>query len=200
MDIATPSDTFKKVSFNDSSFDNLVDHLTTEIDKQAHHLCLFLGLYKPNKKKAVEKLATKLDRNVQYVDTSELVTRIESETIDNLNNFFAGLNQSDDILYFRNGDKLCGAYTGNSRSRIKYATPEERYFLKKVQAFNGLVIVDIEEFTDADKTLRRAAHSIVSFTLPDSTISRFFWHLKNYTFHGCELKTKRPESYMDTAP
>ncbi len=198
MDIATPSDEFKKVSFNDSSFDDLVDHLTTEIDKQVHHLCLFLGLYTPNKKKAVEKLATKLNRNVQYVDTSELVSRIESETIENLDNFFAGLDQSDDLLYFRNGDKLCGAYTGNSHSRVKYATPEERHFLKKVKAFNGLVIMDIEEFTDADKTMRRAAQSIVSFTLPDSIITRFFWHLKNYTFHGVELKTKRPDSYKDT--
>jgi hypothetical protein len=159
-----------------------------------------LGLYTPNKKKALEKLAKTLDRNVEFVDTSELVTRIESETIENLNNFFAGLHQSDDILYFQNGDKLCGAYTGNSHSRVKYATPEERHFLNKVKAFNGLVIMDIEEFTDADKTLRRAAQSIVSFTLPDSIISRFFWHLKNYSLHGVELKTKRPESYMDTAP
>ena len=199
MDIATPSDEFKKISYNDSDFDNLVDHLKGEIDKQTHHLCLFLGLYKPNKKSAVKKLASTLDREVKFVDTSELVKHIESETKSNLDAFFDGLEQSDLILYFKNGDKLCGAYTGNSHSRVKYATPEERHFIKKVKAFNGLVVVDIEEYTDADKTLRRAAHSIVSFTLPESTLKRFMFHLKNYTLHGCELKTKRPEAYMDTA-
>lgn len=199
MDIATPSDKFKNISYNSSAFKELVSHLTDEIDKQVHHLCLFLGLYKPNKKAAVNQLATKLNREVVFVDTSELVVRNESETIKNIDAFFEDLHQSDVILYFKNGHKLCGVYTGNSHSKVKYATPEERHFLRKVKAFNGLVILDVEEFNDADKTMRRAAASIVSFTLPDSTVKRFLWHLKNYTLHGCELKTKRPEAYEQTA-
>lgn len=199
MDIETPSDKFKDLSYNSSAFENLVGHLSEEIDKKVHHLCLFLGLYKPNKKAAVNKLATKLNREVEFVDTSELVVRNESETIKNIEAFFAGRNESDVILFFKNGHTLCGVYTGNSHSRVKYATPEERHFLRKVKEFNGLVILDIEEFSDADKTMRRAAGSIVSFTLPDSILKRFWWHLKNYTLHGCELKTKRPEAYEQTA-
>lgn len=199
MDIETPSNKFKDISYNSAAFDELVNHLGREIDNQAHHLCLFLGLYKPNKKAAVKKLASTLDREVEFVDTSELVVRNESETIENIETFFAGQKQSDVILYFENGHTLCGVYTGNSHSRVKYATPEERHFLRKVKEFNGLVILDIEEFSDADKTMRRAAESTVSFTLPDSIIKRFWWHLRNYTLHGCELKTKRPEAYEQTA-
>lgn len=198
MDIDTPSDKFKNISYDSSDFNELVSHLTEEIDKQTHHLCLFLGLYEPHKKEALDTLASKLDREVKTVDTDELVSRVESETFENIDNFFEGFDQSNVILYFKNANKLCGVYTGNSHSRVKYATPEERHFLKKVKAFNGLVILDIEEFSDADKTMRRAAKSVVSFTLPDSTLKRFFWHLKNYTLHGCELKTKRPEAYLDT--
>lgn len=197
MDIETPSDRFKNISYKNSAFGELVSHLTKEIDSPGHHLCLFLGVYTPNKQEALDKMSSELKREIRIVDTDDLVTRIESETFANIENFFEGLDESNVILYFKNANKLCGVYTGNSHSRVKYATPEERLFLKKVQDFNGLVIVDIEEYIDADKTLRRAAQSIVSFPLPDSKIKRFFWHLRNYTLHGCELKTKRPEAYLD---
>jgi len=199
MDIETPSDKFKDISYNDSSFDELTNHLTQEIDKQVHHLSLFLGLYQPDKKAALKKWASELDRDIKTVDSRDLISRVESETFENIDAFFDGLDQSNEILYFQNANKLGGVYTGKSQSQVKYATPEERHFLKKVKAFNGLVILDIEEFKDADKTLRRAAKSVVSFTLPDSKVKRFLWHLKNYSFHGCDLKTKRPDAYKQTA-
>ena len=195
MDIQTPDNEFKNVTFGDDSFNKLQQQLEEEADLKQHHLSLFLGVYKPNKQKAVKAIADRLNREVEVVNTENLVSKIESETFDNLDAFFDDVHQSDNILYFKNGDKLCGAYTGNTHSRVKYATPQERYFMKKVQSFNGLAIVGIEEYTDADKTLRRAAKSIVSFNLPDSVFQRFMWHLKNYSTHGFELKTKRPEAY-----
>jgi hypothetical protein len=198
MDIKTPENKFQNISFGDSNYTDLIDHLTTEINENRHHLSLFLGLYEPNKEKALKEFENKFNRKVRVIDTSELASRIESETFEKLDEFFDNMDQADDILYFKNGDKLCGVYASNSHSRVKYATPQERYFLKKVKAFNGLVIVDIEEFSDADKTLRRAAHSIISFTLPKSKLKRAFWHLKNFSPHGFELKTKRPEAYGET--
>ncbi|MDZ7680178.1 MAG: hypothetical protein U5J63_00365 [Fodinibius sp.] len=143
-------------------------------------------------------MANKLDRNVRQIDTSDIASRIESEAYEKIDKFFDEIDKADDILYFQNGGKLCGVYSSHSHSKVKYATPQERYFLKKVKEFSGLVIVDIEEFSDADKTMRRAAGSIISFTLPDSTLKRFMWHLRRYTFHGFELKTKRPEAYGET--
>lgn len=199
MDIDTADKKFKDTAYDHSSFDDLTDHLVDQNESDPHHLSLFLGMYSPNKKKAVEKFASELDREIRYVDTADLVSRIESETMANIDNFFEGFTQSDDILYFKNANKLCGVYVGNSHSRVKYATPEERYFLEKVKEFSGLVILDIEEFRDADKTLRRAAKSVVSFTLPESKLKRFWWHLKNFSPHGYDLKTKRPDAYEATA-
>lgn len=198
MDIKTPENKFQNISYGDNDYKQLVDHLSSAINEDTHHLSLFLGLYDPNKEEALKELEQKLNRSVKVIDTSELASRIESETYEKLDQFFDEVHQSDDILYFKNGDKLCGVYSSNSHSRVKYATPQERYFLKKVKDFQGLVIVDIEEFTDADKTLRRAAGSVISFTLPDSKLKRFMWHLKNYSFHGFELKTKRPDAYRET--
>lgn len=195
MKIETPDSTFKNITFGDQAFGDLKDELARTADKKEHHLSLFLGLYEPNKQKALDEIAQKLNREVKVINTEELVSKIESDTFERLDELFENLDQSDVILYFKNGDKLCGAYTGNSYSRVKYATPEERYFIKKVKKFNGVVVVDIDEYTDADKTLRRAARSIVSFHLPDSKLQRFIWHLKHYSLQGSDLKTKRPEAY-----
>ena len=198
MDIKTPENDFQDVSFGDDPYTELLDHLESDVDQDRHHLSLFLGIYGTNKKKALKQIENRLNRKVHVVDTSELSSRIESESFDKLDDFFDNMEQSNDILYFKNGEKLCGVYTSYSHSHTKYATPQERYFLKKVKAFNGLVIVDIEEFSDADKTLRRAAHSIVSFTLPESKLKRAWWHLWNFSFHGFQLKTTRPEAYGET--
>lgn len=198
MDIKTAENKFQHISYGDATYSELVNHLSSTADDGGHHLSLFLGMYEPNKQQALKELGEKLNRKVRIIDTSELSSRIELEAFAKLDDFFENMDQSDDILYFKNGDKLCGVYTSNSHSRVKYATPQERYFLKKVQAFKGLVIVDIEEFSDADKTLRRASQSVISFTLPQSKLKRFFWHLKNYSLHGYDLKTTRPEAYGET--
>lgn len=195
MDIKTPENKYQDVSYGDQEYNELVEHLVEDVQQDRHHLGLFLGIYEPNKQEALKQLGKKLNKQVTIIDTAELASRIESETYEKLDRFFADMNESEDILYFKNGDKLCGVYTSNSHSHVKYATPQERYFLKKVKDFSGLVIVDIEQFSDADKTLRRAAHSIVSFTLPKSKLKRALWHLKNFSAHGFELKTTRPEAY-----
>jgi inorganic triphosphatase YgiF len=198
MDIKTPENKFQDVSYREELYTELLDHLVTDVEKDRHHLSLFLGIFEPNKQKALKEIEQRLDRKVQIVDTSDLSSRIESESFEKLDDFFDNMEQSNDILYFKNGEKLCGVYTSYSHSHTKYATPQERYFLKKVKQFNGLVIVDIEEFSDADKTLRRAAHSVVSFTLPQSKLKRAWWHLRNFSFHGFQLKTTRPEAYGET--
>lgn len=198
MDIKSAENKFQNISYGDDNYSEVIDHIVANENKDRHHLSLFLGLYQPNKKKALKELASKLDRDVQQIDTSDLASRIESEAYEKIDKFFDEMDKSDDILYFKNGGKLCGVYSSHSHSRVKYATPQERYFLEKVKDFSGLVIIDIEEFSDADKTMRRAAGSVISFTLPDSKIKRFMWHLRRYTFHGFELKTKRPEAYGET--
>ncbi len=195
MDIKTPEDKLKNLTVSDDAFDEFVETLAKKSQESTHHLSLFLGVFLPDKKEALKKITKSTGLSVHTIDFNDIVSRSEEETSQNLDEVFEKFQSSNSILYFRNGDKLCGAYTGFTHSRVKYATPQERYFLKKVQEYEGIVIVDITEYTAADKTLRRAAGSVISFPLPDSMIKRFFWHLKNYTFHGFELRSKRPEAY-----
>ena len=183
----------KQIDLSYSS-DSITD-ITERAKQGIHHLCLFLGLYKPDKEEALSEIASALELTVHQLDLNDFVRKSEQETIENLDALFDKYTSSEAILYFENGDKLCGAYTGFSHSKVKYASPQERHFLRLVQNFEGLIIVDITEYTAADKTIRRAAQSIVRFDMPDSLLKRFMWHLKNYTLHGFVLKTKRPDSY-----
>lgn len=193
--MSTGENNLQNLKFNDSSFPNLLDALTKAAQEKTYHLSLFLGVYLPDKQKALDTISDVTGLEIATVDFNDLVSKSEDETFRNFDEFFSRHQNSDTLLYFKNGDKLCGAYTGFSHSRVKYATPQERYFLKKSRSYQGIVIIDITEYTAADKTLRRASDSIVSFPLPASTIQRFFWHLKNYTLHGFELRSKRPEAY-----
>lgn len=199
MDIKTPEDTFKNLTINDDRFDQFIDTLVKTSKDPSHHLSLFLGVFLPDKKQALDKISSSTGLTVESIDFNDVVSRSEEETFKNLDEVFDTHQSNNSILYFKNGDKLCGAYTGFTHSRVKYATPQERYFLKKVQEYRGIVIVDITQYTAADKTLRRAAGSIVSFPLPSSKMKRFFWHLKNYTLHGFELRSKRPEAYGEVS-
>jgi len=199
MDIKTPEDKFKNLTPNDEEFEEFVDTLVNESQDPSHHLSLFLGVFLPDKKQALNKISDKTGLTVKTIDFNDVVSRSEEETFSNLDRVFNKHKSMQSILYFRNGDKLCGAYTGFTHSRVKYATPQERYFLKKVQEYQGIVIVDITQYTAADKTLRRAAGSVISFPLPDSKMKRFLWHLKNYTLHGFELRSKRPEAYGEVS-
>lgn len=197
MDNDTPATGMRKISYEGPGFRDLAGSLKNRENGKAH-LSLFLGVYDPDKKEALEELARENGGEIATIDLEEVVSRSEEETYRALDRVFDRYAGSGAILYFENGDQLCGVYTNYSHSRVKYASPQERYFLRKAKEYSGVVIVDISEFTAADKTIRRAADSIVTFTLPGSPIKRFLWHLKHYTLQGSQLRSKRPDAYADT--
>ncbi len=199
MDIDTQENKHKDARFSDPSYKSLLERFEESAESNDYHMCLFLGVYTPHKEQALQEIASATGREIREVDFNSAVVKSEKETYANLDELFQNLEEEDTLLYFKNGDKLCGAYTGFTHSRIKYASPQERYFLNKIKESRAIAIIDITEYTAADKTLRRAAHSIVRFPLPASPIKRFLWHLKNYSFHGFELRTKRPEAYDNPA-
>ncbi|MDZ7693663.1 MAG: hypothetical protein U5K69_21515 [Balneolaceae bacterium] len=196
MEIKRTEKKFAGINFNDSEYKNFVQSLSS-VDKP--YLALFIGLYENNKKKALKEIKKSTGQEVRTFDFNDIVSKNETETYQALDELFEEVSTSDDILFFQNGDKLCGAYTGFSHSKVKYATPQERYFLEKIQEYGGLVFIDITEYDSADETILRASQSIIKFPLPNSKFQRFWWHLKHYSLHGFQLKTKRPKEYMDTS-
>lgn len=198
MDLKISARKLDSITYNSDAYIEFKNNLPGYLEDSPYHLSLFLGLYLADKKTALEEIARVAKKEIERIDLNAIVLKSEEETINRLDELFELYKSPDSILYFENGSKLCGAYTGFTHSKVKYATPQERYFLEKVQAFGGLVIIDIPEYTDADQTIRRAAQSVISFPLPDSRLKRFLWHLKHYSLHGYDIKTKRPEIYGET--
>ncbi len=195
MEIKSTEKKFISIQYKGEDYKKLVDNLQSD---SSQNLILFIGLYDTNKKKSLKEISEATGNNVLKFDFNDIVSKIESETFEAIDQLLEEISDTDSVLYFSNGDKLCGAYTGFSHSKVKYATPQERYFLQKMQEYKGLVIIDITEYDSADETILRAAQSIVKFPLPQSTFQRFWWHLKNYSLHGYDIKTKRPEGYLDS--
>ncbi|MDX1618748.1 MAG: hypothetical protein R3224_08180 [Balneolaceae bacterium] len=180
--------------FQDSDYGELLGKLE---NAETRLLVLFIGLYEPHKKKALRDLERSANLETNHFDFNDIVSKIESETFENIDRIFGGLPDSPALLHFSNGDKLCGAYTGFTHSKVKYATPQERHFLREVRKYRGLVVIDITETDSADETILRAADATVYFPLPNSPIRRILWHLKHYSLHGYDIKTKRPEPYEE---
>ena len=200
MKIKEPDVTFKNIRYGDSdAFNQLIEHLADQQSQEGSHLSVFLGLYEPDKKRAVRALSEATGMPIENIDLYEEVSKIETETYANIDRIFDRHEDSDSILYFLHGDRLSGFYTGYTFSKVKYASPQERYFLKKVRSHSGILIIDIQEYDDANQTLKRAAHSIVRFPLPKSWLKKMIWQLKHFSLHGYDIRAKRPESYDEAA-
>lgn len=197
MNIETPDQKLVNIKYGDESFQSYLDHIKNEPGDNCH-LSLFVGLFEPDKKRALKKVRNHTGITVEHINFEDLVSKIEEETFKNLDELFEKYGETDSILYFEQGDKLCGAYTGFTHSKVKYATPQERYFLNKIQNFDGIIIIEISENDNADLTLRRVAQSIVLFPVPKSPFRKLIWSLKHYSLHGYDIRTKRPEEHTDT--
>lgn len=199
MNIKTAGQSFQDVTFDDDSFDHLLEHLEQSSTDEAYHLSLFIGKMDEKKEDALRQILDVTGREVNEVDANEIISKTESETYSNLDLFFKKFDAENSILYLKNGSRLCGVYTGNTQSRVKYATPQERYFLKKVQESGGLFIIDIDTSTDADTTIRRVAQSVVNFPPSQSMFKKIIRKLKGVSVHGYQIKTERPEQYGGSA-
>lgn len=199
MDIKSAEESFQDVTFGDDNFERLISHLTDISDNNSYHLSLFVGKSEEQREKAVQRIANATDREILEIDANDIISKIESETVKNLDIIFKKYDAENGLLYLKNGTRLCGSYTGYTQSSVKYATPQERYFLTKVQKTGGVFIVAIDTSTDADMTIRRAAQSIVNFPPSQSMFQKLLRKLKGVSVHGHQIKTERPEHYGKTA-
>jgi hypothetical protein len=182
----------KEFNYGDPELEGLMNQLK-EIDLDgSYYLILLIGPYKKGKKLFIDKLAGHLGNKITHVDTHDVVTMNEKETEQNLDTLFDGFTEEDQILFLSNGDRLCGAYAGYTYSKVRYATPQERYLLGKINKIEKIVILDIVEKHNVDKTLQRFAHTKISFSRPKAFFKRLTWNLGNTSFHGHNFTSKRP--------
>lgn len=181
----------KVYTYNSSDYQAFLEEFSGRTDVEG--LLTFIGPYMPDKTKAVKTLSQKLEKQVKKRSFKDIVHKSNQKTRENIDEAFEDVDPERDILLFINGANLCGNYMGNTFSKVKYATPEERYFLDYVDNFGGLTIVTIRSDDASDETIKRKSEAIVEFPLPESFLKRASWKLRNYTFHGFKLPDERIE-------
>lgn len=187
-----PSNNSKTFEYHDREIDSLFQKLKENNREGSYYLILLTGPYKKEKKNFIQKLASKTNRNVRHIDTREIVSMNEKETEKKIDSLFANFSDENKILFFSNGDRLCGAYAGFTYSKTRYATPQERYLIGKLGDIPNIVVIDIEEEDNIDKTMERFSHVLIRFQKPESFFKRLTWKLGNVNFHGHNITSKRP--------
>lgn len=181
----------KSYTYKSSEYQSKIEDLFSGGISQT--LLSFIGPYMPDKTSAVKAISEQTDRTIKHFDLKELVHKSTDITLENITQAFQDADPRHDLYLFTNGANLCGNYMGNTFSKIKYATPEERYFLDQIEAFDSITVVTIRSDDAADETIKRKSDAIIHFPLPSSPLKRFSWKLRNYTFHGFKLPDERTE-------
>jgi hypothetical protein len=195
MDIKTARQSFHDVTYGDAFYKRLLSHLEDFLNQKTYHLCLLIGEAKKAKKRALTQVAEKSGLELLSVDANDIIIQNEEECKQNIDSLFENFNPEKQLLHVKNGSRFSGVYIGNTLSKVKYATPQERYFLKKVKENGGLFVIEIDETDDAERTIRRAAQSIVNFPPPRSGLKKMIWNLKQVSLQGSHLKNDRPKKY-----
>lgn len=192
MDLKNILNDLESVEYSEKITDEYSKKLANLKVDSSYYLLLLVGPYQKGKKKFLSKVSGKTSKKIIHIDLADVITTSEKETIQNIDHLMDNLQAEDRILLFSNADRLCGAYTGYTYSSHRYATPQERYFLKKILKIEKIMILDIADPYNVDATMRRHAHQAIIFDKPKSLLAKLTWNLGNITFHGHEFETKRP--------
>jgi SpoVK/Ycf46/Vps4 family AAA+-type ATPase len=177
--------------YNDKKVDSFFSELDDINLESSNYLLLLVGPYEAGKKSILSRLQKKRGNFIE-IDIRDMISLNEQTSFRKIDETFSAIGETEKNILFRNGDALAGEYTGFTYSSVRYATPQERYLLKKMTGTEKFFVIDIKEFENIDKTLQRYAQSAILFDQPDSFVSKLFWKLRQIKVHGHTFANKRP--------
>jgi hypothetical protein len=129
---------------------------------------------------------------INSVDMRTLISSNEEVSFEKIDKLFSSISEKDRVLYLENYDVLSGEYTGFTYSNVRYATPQEKYLLKKIKDSKRIVIAELVDKANIHSMLQRHAQAVIEFDEPNSAIGKWFWKLKQIRFQGHTFENKRP--------
>ncbi|MCC5906891.1 MAG: hypothetical protein JJU13_11825 [Balneolaceae bacterium] len=192
MNRSTGIETF---SFSDKRTTSLLSDLDELNLESSHYLLLLVGIYEAGKKNILNKLQKKRGP-FKEIDIREMISLNEQESYQKIDRVFDSIDENDKNILFRNGDALAGEYTGFTYSSVRYATPQEKYLLKKIMHTERFYVIDMKEYENIDKTLQRYAQTAILFDKPNSFLGGLFWKLRQIKVNGHTFANKRPSTVL----
>ncbi|MEO1023401.1 MAG: hypothetical protein AAFW89_12730, partial [Bacteroidota bacterium] len=161
-------------------------------DNNTHQLIVYAGAFSPNRKFAIESLKRETFGSVVERSLSDVVTPDLEVTRQNIDRFVEEMDKEQALLICTDAEQLCGVYVGYTYSSVKYATPQEKYFLKRIQELPCSVLIVLKDEKHLDKTLERKAHTVVRFPSPTSFFEKLVWNIQKVRLNGANLASQRP--------
>ncbi|HEU0237381.1 MAG TPA: ATP-binding protein, partial [Candidatus Limnocylindrales bacterium] len=136
---------------------------------------LFAGPSGTGKTMAAEVLAHELELDLYRIDLAGVVNKYIGETEKNLRRIFAAAEESGAILFFDEADALFGKRTEISDAHDRYANIETSFLLRRMEDFDGIVVLATNLRENLDEAFTRRLRSIVDFPFPDEAHRREIW-------------------------
>lgn len=157
-----------------------------------HNLIVFAGPFHTNRTAALDELKREVSSRIVEIDLGKIITRYEEESYKNVDDCIESIEKDASMVIFKNAEQLNGVYTSFSSSIVRYASPQEKYFLKKVKEINAPVVIEFKELDQLDRTVVRKADAVVLFKAPSSLIEKLAWKVQNVHVHGSRFLSPRP--------
>lgn len=183
----------KKISHTDKKVSSLINELSDINLESSCYLMLVVGPYKSGRKNVLSRVQKKLG-SFKEIDLRDIILLNEDACFKKIDELFNYIGETEKNLHFKHGDVLAGEYTGFTYSSTRYATPQEKYLLKKINSSEKFVIIELEDLENIDKTLERYAQTAVICKHPSSAMGKFLWRLKQIKVHGHTFSNKRPKT------
>jgi hypothetical protein len=178
----------QRLNLNDGETGAVIDTLKQGTFDNPYYLVVLSGRNNSKKKSFVNRLGD----SVEEIDLRNIISTSEEESYQNIDSLFESVADSDKIICLKNGDVLSGEYTGHTYSHRRYATPQEKYLLRKISGSGRAFILDFTDNANVNSMIERHAQAIIECTEPTSGFARLLWTLKNIRLHGHTFENKRP--------
>lgn len=171
---------------SDKEVDTFLNNLDSMNVDSSYYLTVLAGSNGSAKSSFFKKLKNKVDNDICEIDLKTVVSAVESESFEKIDAMIKSLG-SEKYVWLSNGDVLDGVYTGYSSSVRRYATPQEKYLLKKIKNTEKVYFIALEDEHTVTNFLRRHAQTLITFHYP----STFLGKLKQITLHGSSFSSSR---------
>ena len=175
--------TFKHTDKETDTFLNGVKQMNVE---SSHYLTLLTGENNSAKESFFKKVKQAYGNDLEIVDLRTVISSIEDESYEKIDEMIASLSNKKYIL-LTHGDELDGVYTGFSSSVRRYATPQEKYLIKKITSSEKVYFISFEDQHAVTNFMRRHAQTMITFDYPSSLLGR----LKQITLNGSSFSSNR---------
>ena len=181
------SSKLRTFSHKDKEVNTLIDELGEINLESSHYLLLAAGSNRSAKKSFISRVEKKRGK-LKEISLRGVITPDEQESFKNIDELFNFIGETEKNILLRHGDILAGEYTAFSYSTVRYATPQGKYFLKKINNSEKFFLIDMNDKDSIDRAMQRYAQVAVFFDEADS----IFGKLKQIRLNGHTFSNKRP--------